>query len=124
MPLYTVYNADTGEVMQLINCPVSSAPTHENFVEGHYPPADYKFVDGVPTLKTEEEKRPELVFKATQEMLIQRNNLLAGSDWTQLPDVALTDAKKQEWSTYRQQLRDLPQNTEDVLNITWPTQPE
>ncbi len=36
-----------------------------------------------------------------------RNDLLAMSDWTQLPDVALTAAKVAEWATYRQALRDL-----------------
>jgi hypothetical protein len=40
----------------------------------------------------------------------QRNKLLTESDWTQLPDVPLTEEKKGEWRTYRQALRDLPAN--------------
>ena len=49
-----------------------------------------------------------------------RNDLLAMSDWTQLPDVALTTAKVAEWVTYRQALRDLDWRTEP---IPWPTPP-
>ena len=53
----------------------------------------------------------------------KRNCLLAESDWTQLTDNALTDAKKQEWAVYRQQLRDLPANTSDFENVNYPTPP-
>jgi len=38
----------------------------------------------------------------------QRDRFLVDSDWTQLPDCPLSDAKKAEWATYRQQLRDFP----------------
>ena len=37
-----------------------------------------------------------------------RNSLLTDSDWTQVADNKLSDAKKTEWQTYRQALRDLP----------------
>lgn len=40
----------------------------------------------------------------------KRDSLLAASDWTQLPDVP--DAVKSEWATYRQALRDFPQQDE------------
>ena len=53
----------------------------------------------------------------------QRNSLLFMSDYTQLNDAALTDSKKTEWINYRQQLRDLPSNTSDPANPTWPTEP-
>jgi hypothetical protein len=52
-----------------------------------------------------------------------RDELLKSSDWTQAADSPLTDAKKAEWATYRQQLRDLPANTSDPANPTWPTPP-
>ena len=53
----------------------------------------------------------------------QRNSLLFMSDYTQLNDAVLTDSKKTEWINYRQQLRDLPSNTSDPANPTWPTEP-
>ena len=37
-----------------------------------------------------------------------RSGLLLQSDWTQGNDSPLTDSKKAEWRTYRQQLRDFP----------------
>ena len=37
-----------------------------------------------------------------------RNSLLSDSDWTQIPDSPLTDAKREEWKSWRQYLRDLP----------------
>ena len=42
---------------------------------------------------------------------------LNDSDWTQLPDNALSESKKAEWATYRQELRDLP--TQYVGATTW-----
>ena len=38
----------------------------------------------------------------------KRDALLAKTDWTQSADSPLSDAKKAEWATYRQALRDLP----------------
>lgn len=54
-----------------------------------------------------------------------RNELLASSDWTQLPDVDLTDAQVLAWKNYRKALRDFPSQI-DVPNWTgpgWPIQP-
>jgi len=48
-----------------------------------------------------------------------RNQLLAETDWMANSDVTMSDA----WKTYRQQLRDLPANTSDPANPTWPTKP-
>ena len=42
-------------------------------------------------------------------------------DWTQSRDVTLTNDS--DWQTYRQTLRDLPANTADPKNPTWPTKP-
>ena len=52
-----------------------------------------------------------------------RDMLLTDCDWTVLPDSPLSDAKIAEWKTYRQALRDLPANTTDWANPTYPTEP-
>jgi len=52
----------------------------------------------------------------------RRNELLNESDWTQLPDVALTESKKQTWRDYRQALRDFPA-TCNPNNPIWPKPP-
>jgi hypothetical protein len=48
------------------------------------------------------------------------------TDYTQLSDNTLTDAKKAEWRIYRQALRDLPQtysSATDKSDVIWPTKP-
>ena len=50
-----------------------------------------------------------------------RNKLLIDTDWTQTPDVP--ENIRTAYTTYRQALRDLPANTEDPANPTWPTKP-
>ena len=49
-----------------------------------------------------------------------RNTLLKETDHFALSDVTMTDAMK----TYRQALRDVPQQSEFPNTITWPTKPE
>lgn len=53
----------------------------------------------------------------------ERNQLLLECDWTQLSDSPLTAEKKTEWQTYRQELRDIT-NQSDPKDIIWPTKPE
>ena len=56
-----------------------------------------------------------------------RNEKLASTDWTQMPDAALTPEVKTAWATYRQALRDVPIANANVVaeaDITWPTPPE
>ena len=54
----------------------------------------------------------------------ERNTKLAETDWTQSLDSPLADKAKTEWASYRQELRDLPANTPDPANPTWPSIPE
>ena len=56
-----------------------------------------------------------------------RAELLSESDRTQLADAPLTGAKKVEWTTYRQALRDMPITNASATSyedIVWPTKPE
>ena len=54
----------------------------------------------------------------------KRNTKLAETDWTQAADSPLTDEVKTEWQTYRETLRNLPSNTPDPANPTWPDEPQ
>ena len=60
----------------------------------------------------------------------KRNEKLQTSDWTQMPDVVLSN--KEEWATYRQELRDYVDTNRAAIeqqyfagdiNITFPAQP-
>ncbi|MBD3728774.1 MAG: hypothetical protein IE933_03630 [Sphingomonadales bacterium] len=48
----------------------------------------------------------------------ERDRRLAASDWTQLPDAPLAATPRDEWSAYRQALRDLDMDSSD-----WPLPP-
>ena len=52
-----------------------------------------------------------------------RDAALVRSDWTQANDSPLPSDLKAQWAAYRQQLRDLPANTADPLQPSWPTPP-
>ena len=95
--------------------------------------ARYKVVDGVRIQFTPEEETARDAEEATWEeegparalvgLRTKRNTLLTESDWTQYNDSPLTDEVKAEWSVHRETLRDLPANTDDPANPTWPTPP-
>ena len=53
----------------------------------------------------------------------QRDGQLRGSDWTQIGDAALGDHTAEEWATYRQSLRDVPQTYSRVSEVVWPNDP-
>ena len=59
------------------------------------------------------------------DLRVQRNSLLVESDIIVLPDRwdIMNDEVKANWTTYRQELRDLPATTDDPVNPTWPTPP-
>ena len=56
-------------------------------------------------------------------ILLVRMFLLGDCDWTQLGDNGLTDEKKAEWATYRQELRDIPATYSKVSEVVWPDDP-
>lgn len=88
-------------------------------------------VGGMPfAIINEERKAAKEAAKAANEVAKKwlflrnrRDSLLAQSDWTQYPDVTMSDDKKLAWKTYRQALRDLPFLTEDPSNPEWPVKP-
>ena len=77
---------------------------------------EYELIDGV--LKDTTTVEPD---KALNDLRMSRNRRLLASDWTQSRDVTLSNDA--DWKTYRQALRDLPANTSDPTNPTWPTAP-
>lgn len=58
-----------------------------------------------------------------EEYRILRDHLLLLCDWSQLSDNALSEEKREEWSEYRQALRDLTGQLDFPNNINWPTPP-
>ena len=90
-----------------------------------------KYVDGVLMDMTEEDiiqyNEAQKLAPTELEILmmrlrVQRNSLLAETDWWGASDNTMTDAQKK----YRQDLRDLTtglDTVEKVNSVTWPTKP-
>jgi len=63
-------------------------------------------------------------YSSLDEVRFERNQKLAHCDWAVLPDHQLTSEQGTVWKTYRQQLRDLPNNPSiDLNNVAWPEGP-
>ena len=75
----------------------------------------------------DEQKAQEEAIEASrdywEELRFLRNQKLTQSDWTQVSDAPFTEEQKVSWQSYRQALRDLPENTEDPKNPVWPVAP-
>ena len=111
---------------------VALAPSVEVDLQNHY-------WDAESTSLVEREPRPSNFYywankqwNLDSEALLNaiktiRTRKLGNSDWTQMPDSPLTLEQKVEWATYRQALRDLPDNlTGEEITIEdapWPTPP-
>lgn len=129
MKTYALYDSE-GLVVRQVKCLDGEI---ENYlsdglkaIETEQNPVNKKIVNGtlVDVEIPEPKKQPE-IFSGLN-FVDQRNIKLAQSDWTQFADSPLTDKKKAEWATYRQALRDLPQNNPDITStddIVWPTPP-
>ena len=62
----------------------------------------------------------DLSAKLMEVLRQKRNRLLSETDYLTLSD---TTEMSDDWKTYRQALRDLPANTSDPENPSWPTKP-
>ena len=66
-----------------------------------------------------------------ESLRFRRNNLLKDSDYIFIEDAPqISESKKEEWRTYRQNLRDIPNIIEnimeynDILELPWPLKPD
>jgi len=88
--------------------------------------SDIEWTDRVHKKPTEEEINAKILEMKLAEPLrllrVERNKLLIATDWTQTPDIP--ESIRMKWASYRQALRDLPANTSDPENPTWPTKPK
>ena len=56
-----------------------------------------------------------------------RNARLQASDWTQMADSPLNDGVRLDWQSYRQGLRDITDNLDEIYSVyevPWPLTPE
>ena len=134
MKNYIMINPETREVTRRYQaeCPDESVWLYRDPHAAHYEvPEDidlaYAYVDENGTVRMDHERASEDAAarseQAWADLRTRRDDLLYKCDWTQLDDAPLSDDDKTAWRTYRQALRDLPQNTSDPNDVTWPTPP-
>jgi hypothetical protein len=58
------------------------------------------------------------------EIIQKRNKLLTNTDWVVTRAMDQGTQVPEAWSTYRQQLRDITQQTGYPFTVTWPTPPQ
>ena len=120
---YSRYNLDTGRFTgQGSNSDQANVTARdgEGLIEGHYDHDTQMVSEGAVVDIPADTLEQEQIAKAWSDLTFNRNSLLQSSDWTQVSDAPVDHAA---WATYRQELRDLPENTEDPRNPVWPTRP-
>lgn len=80
-------------------------------------------VDGTAKAANEQAVAAQELERAERDMRRIRDSLLSETDYTQISDAPISAELKAEYVTYRQALRDLPENTVDVHNPVYPTKP-
>jgi hypothetical protein len=134
--IYTIYTIQTGQIVGVVqsNDIQVQLTDGQAYLEGYYSDTQFYVENNVPVAMP---TRPTgfVVFdyqtkswiadigQASATVLSQRFNLLAESDWTQIPNNPLTTEKQAAWATYRQELRDITQQSGYPLNVVWPVAP-
>lgn len=127
---YIIYNAE-GKILETGFCipeEYSNLGGSGLFVmEGDANAAEHKIQNGQIVPRTDLTiTSTDLLVRTQNEIRQERTRLLALCDWTQVPDNALSTEDRNSWRTYRQQLRDLPnQNSTatDIESVSWPEPP-
>ena len=121
MAEYTIYKTATGDITTCGSTTLTIndiiLESDESIIEGLYEAENYKIIEG------EAVEQNISIWNSIRPI---RNTMLSESDWTQFPDSPLSDSKKTEWSTYRQQLRDLPStysSATSIDDVVFPTEP-
>jgi hypothetical protein len=129
MKTYAIYNS-TGVVVKQVQCLDGELDNylHDDLsaIETNESPFNKRVENGVLIEIEAVEEPPAAPLIESLSITDQRNAKLHESDWTQFADSPLSDTKKAEWATYRQALRDLPQQYPDAItndDIIWPTKP-
>tara|TARA_A100000164_G_scaffold154339_1_gene137036 strand:+ start:523 stop:912 length:390 start_codon:yes stop_codon:yes gene_type:complete len=119
MKSFIVY-AQNGTILRTGSCPDAmfdlQKDADELIMEGVANDASKIIQDG----KIVEKPAPSDTLKndaAILELRLRRDLILASTDWTQLPDSPLSDSAKNEWQEYREKLRNLPSENQDILDI-------
>ena len=124
------YNTSTGNILSYallgLNIP-DEIPDGIGYIEwfGIEPDPLYKYkVENEVVVSKSTDVLSSIASEALSSALrTQRTSLLAQSDYVILPDAPYSEETKTAYRTYRQALRDLPEQVGFPNNVTWPTKP-
>lgn len=81
---------------------------------------DHTITQGWRIVRLSPAEQAEVAAQQWELLRIERNRRLQETDYTQLSDYT---NQREEWASYRQALRDLPDVTSDPFNPSWPVAP-
>lgn len=138
---YTIYNADTGEILSVFTISDQSQVdinlAGKSWIEGRYSADQYYIENGEPVVKTQQPQDgfPYNFDWSTKSWILdqdhlveqtrmQRNQLLSAVDRVNpIWYAALSLEQQQELITYRQALLDVPQQSSFPEAVIWPSKP-
>ena len=133
--MYTVYTQN-GQITKVVGCNniEDQLAPNESYIEGDYPDSHYYIENGLPVelppqpnkycvfdYDTKQWVDPRTDETQWRVVRVERKLKLVACDWTQLADIPVET--KNLWEPYRQELRDVTQQS-DPFNIIWPTPPQ
>lgn len=136
--IVTIYKISNGEIQRVVSAPDDMIALQinqgEDYIVGEFDDDLFYILNGKAKAKPlspgedyvwNPDTKKWVYSKTTddlaREAIAKRNDLLLGSDWTQLPDAP---ANKQAWANYRQHLRDITQQPDFPIKIDWGTPPD
>jgi len=120
---FIYYSETNGEILGQVSAPDSTNMDsfgHPWIEVDEFPDFKAKVVDGQVVPLDPDVVEALEIEEAWGRLRQRRSAMLFASDWTQVPDAPVNQSA---WATYRQALRDLPQNTPDPRNVVWPEPP-
>ena len=119
---YTIYNSDGSWLGTFSTVVDEMIPVGGTSVEGVY--SKYtRYVNGAVVNFAQSEADAITNEALSVEIRVERDELLRATDYVILPDAPYSTDTQTAYRTYRQALRDLPQQAGFPTNITWPAKP-
>jgi hypothetical protein len=134
--IYTIYTIQTGQIVGVVQSNNIEVQLSEGqaYLEGSYNDTQFYIENSLP-VQIPVQPNDFCVFDYTTKSWVQdsslaisynlqkRLDLLYLSDWTQIPNNPLTAEQQAAWATYRQELRDIPQQSGYPFNVVFPVAP-
>jgi hypothetical protein len=133
---YTIYNQNSGQILRIVQTTniQEQLQDGESYIDGAIDDSAY-YIENESPIAIPPKPSQYSVFDFTTKQWVKdqtmavsdvsskRQRLLYASDWTQLSNGPLTTAQQAAWATYRQELRNIPQQSGYPFNVVWPVAP-